>query len=108
MIWPVGVGDLASSSLSRSASIFVVIGVPSGSRFKGGSLSGCKFFLARLPDALGLASGVFMARPVVAESEASSSVALACGLVSESVSVLDLSRWISNGRLVLRGAEKFG
>lgn len=60
-----------SSSRSFSASILVAIGVPRGSRLRGGSFKGCRFFFETPTGALGLASGVFIAFPAECSDESS-------------------------------------
>jgi hypothetical protein len=59
IIWAEGVEGSESSSRSANASIFAVMGVPRGSRFRGGSF---RFFLPKAAFDWGLASGVFIER----------------------------------------------
>lgn len=63
VIWADGVWALRSSaSRSFSASIFVVIGVPSGKRFKGGSFNGCRPLRPSTVEVRVRDSGVFAVR----------------------------------------------
>ena len=108
MTWLEGVwAFLSSASLSLNASIFVVIGVPRGSKFKGGSFNGCRPLRPSTVEVLVRDSGVFVTRPLVT-SALSIAVTPRPPRVSESESRVILRRLMSTGKLDFLGAGNTG